>query len=168
MKTLIVYFSREGTVKAIAEGIGAELKGSTELTVARIEPVRVRGYWGWLCRSFVPRYRVSIRPTVTDLNSYDVICLGFPKWTYACPPVNQYLLEMKNCEGKDFALFMCHRGFDQERYFESMVKQVSEKGGRIVAALDAKQSAVLDDSYRESLKAFCDRIKRSLEPIEDV
>ena len=159
MKTLIVYFSRGGTVEAVAERIRAELSASTQLTVARIEPEKLRGYWGWLLRSFFPRSQVPIQLTITDLTPYDVICLGFPKWTYACPPVNQYLQEMENCETKDFALFMCHRGFDQNRYLKSMVKQVSSRGGQVVATLAARQKAVLDGSYLESLLCFCDRIK---------
>lgn len=162
MKTLIVFFSRGGTVEAVAEGIRAELDASTQLTVASIQPVRFRGYWEWLLRSFFPRSRVSIQPVVTDLALYDVICLGFPKWNYACPPVNQYLLEMENCKGKDFALFMCHRGFDQKRYLDSMVKQVSQRGGRVVATLAAQQKTVEDGSYGESLMRFCDRIQSHL------
>ena len=162
MKILIVYFSRGGTVEAAAQAIHTQLSASARLTVARIEPIRNPGYWGWLLRSFVPRSRVPIHPTVTNLTTYELICLGFPKWTYACPPVNQYLLEMENCKGKDFALFMCHRGFDQERYLESMVKQVSQRGGRVVATLAAQQKTVEDGSYGESLMRFCDRIQSHL------
>jgi len=166
MKTLIVYFSHGGTVEAVAQAIDTQLSASARLTVARIEPVRLRGYWGWLLRSFVPRSRVPIHPTVTNLATYDVICLGFPKWTYACPPVNQYLQEMESFQGTHFALFMCHRGFDQERYLESMVKQVAQKGGQVVATLAAKQKTVADGSYLPSLTHFCDRIQSPLKETE--
>ena len=162
MKILIVYFSRGGTAEAVAQAIHTQLSASARLIVARIEPIRLRGYWGWLLRSFVPRSRVPIHPTVTNLTTYELICLGFPKWTYACPPVNQYLQERESCEGKNFALFMCHRGFDQERYLESMVRQVSQRGGQVVATLAAQQKTVEDGSYGESLTHFCDRIQSHL------
>ncbi len=54
------------------------------------------------------------------------------------------------------------RGFDQERDLESMVKQVSQRGGRVVATLAAQQKTVEDGSYGESLTHFCDRIQSHL------
>ncbi len=168
MKILIVCFSRGGTVEKIVEGIRTHLNGAAQLTVARIKPTRDRSYWGWLLRSFIPHYRVSIRSTVTDIAPYDLICLGFPKWTYACPPVNQYLREMEHSEGKHFALFMCHRGFDQERYLRGMLRQVTEKGGRVVATLTANQKTVEDGSYLGSLTGFCDRINSYFKEFEEV
>ena len=162
MKILIVYFSHGGTVQAVARAINTQLDTTAELTTGIIEPIRPHGYWGWLLRSFIPHYRVRIKPTITDLAPYHLVCLGFPKWTYACPPVNQYIRVMENCQARNFALFVCHRGFDEKRYLRSMVKQVSKRWALVIATLSVKQKTVLDGSYQEVLTRFCSEIKSHL------
>ncbi len=152
---LIIYFSFTSTVHTLAQALTSRVKSDSQITVCTIEPQNPHGYWGWLPRSFLPNWRVSIKITTTDLSPYDLIYLGFPKWTFSCPPVNQYIHTMEGCRGKKIALFMCHRGFDQKRYLSSMVKKVSKKGFLVVATLAVKQDFVREQNYREALDSFC-------------
>ena len=151
----IVYFSFTSTVRTLAQAVTSKLKANAQVTVCTIEPRTSRGYGGWLPRSFLPNWRVPIKPTTTDLEPYDLVCLGFPKWTFACPPVNQYIKLMKGCQGKKIALFMCHRGFDEKRYLGSMVRKVSKRGFLVVATLAVKQDVVREGAYEEALDSFC-------------
>ncbi len=159
LSVLIVYFSLTSTVRTIAQAITSQVKASSQLTVCTIEPQTARGYWGWLSRSFLPNWRVPIKFTTTDLSPYDLIYLGFPKWMFSCPPVNQYIQTMHGCRGKRIALFMCHRGFDEKRYLNSMVTKVSKRGSLVVATLAVKQDAVQRGTYQEALNSFCSQIR---------
>ncbi len=152
---LIVYFSFTSTVRTLAQAVTSNLEANAQVTVCTIEPRTSCGYWGWLPRSFLPNWRVPIKPTNTELEPYDLVCLGFPKWMFACPPVNQYIKMMKGCQGKKIALFMCHRGFDEKRYLGSMVRKVSKRGFLVVATLSVKQNVVREGTYQEALDSFC-------------
>lgn len=152
---LIVYFSFTSTVRTLAKALTSKLEANAQVTVCTIEPRTSRGYWGWLPRSFLPNWRVPIKPTTTNLEPYDLVCLGFPKWTFACPPVNQYIKMMTGYQGKKIALFMCHRGFDEKRYLNHMIRKVSKRGALVVTTLSVKQDAVRKGTYQEALDSFC-------------
>ena len=152
---LIVYFSFTSTVRTLAQAVASKLEAKAQVTVCTIEPRTSHGYGGWLPRSFLPNWRVPIKPTTTDLEPYDLVCLGFPKWTFACPPVNQYIKMMTGCQGKKIALFMCHRGFNEKRYLGSMVRKVSKRGSLVVATLSVTQGVVREGTYQEPLDSFC-------------
>jgi hypothetical protein len=158
MKVLIVYFSWTGYVEKLARHLRAQLQPFGEVVMARIEPMRQHGYWIWLACSFLPGLRVPIRPVTTDLGEYDVVCLGFPKWTVSCPPVNQYIQLIQLKPGKSVGLFMSYGGFYQECYLRSMIKKVSGKGAQIVAVASIKRSAIRDGSFHDSLERFCREI----------
>ncbi len=162
---LIVYFSFTSTVRTLAQAVTSKLAANAQVTVCTIEPRISHGYWGWLPRSFLPNWRVPIKPTTTDLESYDLVCLGFPKWTFSCPPVNQYIKMMKGCQGKKIALFMCHRGFDEKRYLNHMIRKVSKRGALVVATLSVKQDVVRKGTCQEALDSFCQQTSLTLENV---
>ncbi len=155
MKTLIVYYSWTGAVEKMAEQIRLHLKPFSEIVEERIVPVQEHGYWGWLMRSFLPGWRVPIRPAGTETGAYDLVCLGFPKWTLSCPPVSQYVAAMRWPSGQKFGLFMSYGGFDGERYLKDMMKRVARKGARIVAAAPIRRGAVRDGSFKDAMERFC-------------
>ncbi len=155
MRVLIVYFSFTSNVRILADSIRAELETTCEVRVAAIEPKKRRGYWRWLVRSFLPGWRVPIKETLTDLEPYELVLLGFPKWTLNCPPVNQYLKIMKGSGGKKFGLFMSYGGFDEERYMRSMTKRVCARGAHIVATLSVRRNAIREGTYQDQIRSFC-------------
>jgi hypothetical protein len=155
VKSLIIYFSFTSTVHTLAQALTSRVKSDSQITVCTIEPQTPHGYWGWLPRSFLPNWRVSIKITTTDLSPYDLIYLGFPKWTFSCPPVNQYIHTMKGCRGKKIALLMCHKGFDEKRYLGHMIRKVSRRGSLVTATLSVKQDVVRKGTYQEALDSFC-------------
>ncbi len=155
MNILIIYFSFTSTVHTLAQALTSRVKSNSQITVCTIEPQTPHGYWGWLPRSFLPNWRVPLKFTTTDLSPYDLIYLGFPKWTFSCPPVNEYIHTMKGCRGKKIALFMCHRGFDEKRYLSHMIRKVSRRGSLVAATLSVKQDTVRKGAFQEALDSFC-------------
>lgn len=105
-KALVLYYSQNGTTKAVAEEIqaqtGADIcsfdvaqvyDGTFDETIARCLKEREDGY--------IP----ELVPLNVDLSKYDVIYLGYPIWfgTYA-PPVKA-LLAAEKCAGKTIIPF---------------------------------------------------------------
>lgn len=161
MNILIVCFSLGSTVWKVAEALRAQLEVNHTVTLTRIEPARPRSYWAWLFLSLIPNSQVAIRPTTTDLRPYGLVCLGFPKWSLSCPPVNEYVARMQLNRGKKFALFMCHAGFGADRFLRVMVRKLSRRGVRVVATLSLFRRAVQEGTYYPELRLFCREIRRA-------
>jgi len=155
MKILVVYFSFTSTVQQVAEALAGQLAAEgVEVTLSRILPRCPHGYWGWLLRSFIPGWRVRVQAVPTDLRGFDLAFLGCPKWTFACPPVNEYVRSLRADE-KPVALFVCHRGFDHSRYVADLVRRLTRRGVVIVATLALKQRQVTEGEFEDQIRSFC-------------
>lgn len=160
MKIAVIYFSRTGCAAKLADRIRTTLRPLGEIEVSRIEPVREHGYWGWLVRSFLPGWRAPIRPVSSELEGYDLVCLGFPKWTLSCPPLNQYIREMRLAPGENVGLFMSFGGFDAKRYLRGIANKVTIKGARVVATAAIRRRTIQDASCQPAIDDFCRRLLR--------
>ncbi len=155
MKILVVYFSYQSTVEMAAESIAAHLvELGHAVQTARIQPAKARRYWKWLLLSFLPGTRVRIRPVQIDFGSFDRMCLGFPKWTFSCPPINQFLATADIPRSVPIALFTVYGGWDEERYLRTMIRRVS-RTNPVVAWLALKRKRVLAGKHLDAISGFC-------------
>ncbi|MFB3903157.1 MAG: hypothetical protein ACE15E_06865 [Acidobacteriota bacterium] len=158
MRILVVYYSFTSTVETLARSIEACLAPGHQVTVARIRPLRERPYWRWLLLSFIPGSSVAIVDPGLDPRGFDRICLGFPKWTFSCPPLNRYLAMMPKLPPEtSLALFMSFGGFDEDRYLRRMVARVSRKG-RLIATLAVRRKLARTPESLSLIRQFCDAV----------
>lgn len=93
MKTLVVYFSRKGYVKQIAEGIAHDLGADL---LALNTPERTEGVLGfWWCGRFgMHRWGMQLLPYDADVSAYEKVIICSPVWVFSvCAPVRQFLME---------------------------------------------------------------------------
>jgi len=162
-RILIAYYSRTGDVGTLAEALRQGLQPAGEVHMARVEPRAARGYWRWLSLSFIPGSKVKIRPMITDCSSYDLVCLGFPKWTLSCPPVNEYLRLMTGAGGKRMVLFMSYGGFDHERYLRHMTDRAARSGAAVRLAASFRRRSIRDGSFSGEMEGCCETILELLQ-----
>jgi flavodoxin len=90
-KVLVVFFSRTGTTRCLAEHIAR----ATHADVEEIEEHRSRrGILGWLRSGYEGTYRLSadIKPLHRNLRDYDLVCVGSPTWNRSlASPVRRFL-----------------------------------------------------------------------------
>ncbi len=90
-RILVVYYSRSGHTKQIAQQIAQTLGADIE---AIVDPTDRSGLLGYL-RSGYQAYRertVEIGPAVHDPSAYDLVVIGTPIWNMAVsPPVRSYV-----------------------------------------------------------------------------
>lgn len=105
-KVLVLYFSQNGTTKAVAEEIQARLGADIEAIV----PVEAYDgdYAATIARSREERegdVLPELQPLTSDISSYDIIFLGYPIWfgTYAQPV--KTLLASQDFAGKKVVPF---------------------------------------------------------------
>jgi flavodoxin len=108
-KVLVVFFSRTGTTRCVAENIAR----ATHADIEEIrEPRTRRGIMGWLRSGYEGTYRRSapILPLQRSPQQYDLVYVGSPTWNRAlASPVRQFLTDYANALPK-VALFATCEG----------------------------------------------------------
>lgn len=108
-KLLVVFFSRTGTTRRLAEHIaratGADLE---ELRESRSR----RGIFGWLRSGYEGTYRRSAKvlPLQRNLRDYDLVFVGSPTWNRALASPVRGFLEQHAHELANVALFATCQG----------------------------------------------------------
>lgn len=161
---LVVYFSFTGNTRKVAEAIRSYLSHGATVVTVNIQPTRTRTYFEWLGRSLMPNSKVRIKPLICDFSVYDLVFLGFPKWTLSCPPVNEYLETISGFEGKEVALFMTYAGFDEIRYTNDMLSKVRRKSMHVLGTLAIRRRTIQKGAYFHDVANFCELCIEALSP----
>lgn len=125
-KTLVVYFSAEGTTAAVAKAIAAELNADL-FEIKPIVPYTAADL-NWMnkkSRSSMEMNDPDCRPSMAedmDISGYDNILIGFPIWWYVEPRIVDTFLESHNFSGKIIIPFATSGGSGIERAAEKMKK----------------------------------------------
>jgi hypothetical protein len=165
MRILLVYYSFTSSVESLARSIEACLLPAHSVTTEEISPIKARSYWNWLLLSFIPGSSVAIASRPVDLDSFDRICIGFPKWTFSCPPLNRYLAELPRLRPQTrLGLFTSFGGFDEDRYLRELTARISRKG-RVAASLAVKRKLVNTPEYTSLIRQFCDALVDGQPPV---
>jgi len=163
LRVLIAYYSWTGHTEEVAARIAKNFVGH-DVSIHRITPVKKRGYKTWLLLSFFPGSRVSILPLGVDLGDFDLLLLGCPKWTFSCPPFNEFVKTMGIVRGKKAAFFTTFGGFDVERYAESAVTRLARAGLDVRSRLMISRKKVQSGEYAQLVDEFCNRLLADVSP----
>jgi flavodoxin len=104
MKSLVVYYSRTGKTKFVAETIAAELGSDIE----EIVDLKSRdGKMGWMSatQDASRGKETQIAPTTKNPNNYDMLIIGTPVWAFTLTPAIKTYLKKCDLSGKRVALF---------------------------------------------------------------
>ncbi len=109
--TLIVYFSRTGTTKELAENIHSKIGGD----IAEITPViPYPEDYNQCIEQAQNEIREDARPDYTinidDISKYDTILVGYPIWWSSVPPVVRTFLDNNDLSDKRIMPFCTHGG----------------------------------------------------------
>lgn len=118
-KTLVAYFSAEGTTAAVAKTVAAELNADLfEITPAVPYTAADLNWMNSRSRSSLEMSSPDSRPEIAcraDIAGYDVILLGFPIWWYVEPRIIDSFLEGHDFSGKTIIPFATSGGSGIER-----------------------------------------------------
>ncbi|MDD5455903.1 MAG: flavodoxin [Candidatus Margulisbacteria bacterium] len=152
MKTLVVYYSKTGTTKKLAERLAKELKADIE---GLIDKKKRSGIMGWLIagRDGMKRIATDIEPIKNKPANYDLVLIGGPLWgfTGVAPATRTYLLQNKD-KIKKAAFFMTRGGGSPSDPALNDLKNVYGKA--VAGTLDIKQSKIDSPETAEQIKAF--------------
>jgi flavodoxin len=149
-KILIVYYSRTGTTRIVAEHLSHMLGCDLETIAEPADRRGILGYW----RSIIEARRQSRPPIAApgnDPSHYDLVIVGTPVWAWSvASPVRSYLAANR---GKlpETAFFCTMGGAGGDRTFDQM-EGVLGKAPLVRCAIHARD--VTTGAYREKLNPF--------------
>jgi flavodoxin len=109
LKSLVVYYSRNGNTKFVAETIAAEIGADVEEIV---DLKKRSGLLGFLIggKDAMQGKETEIAPTTKSPADYDLIVVGTPNWASRITPATLTYLKKNNLSGKKVAGFFSQDG----------------------------------------------------------
>lgn len=108
-KILVAYYSTGGHTTAVAKEIQKQLGGDLfQIKTKIIYPKNVPGFTAQVKAEEANNIRPELAVQIPDLNSYDIIFIGYPNW-YDRPPMGVFtFLEGQSLKGKIIAPFVTY------------------------------------------------------------
>ena len=155
LKALVVYYSRTGTTRRLAEAVAKALQADIEPIIDRTRRSGIIGYLRSVAESLQKR-GASIEPMKTDPRSYDLVVIGTPIWAWSVSsPVRSYLAANRGLL-PNVAFFCTMGGQGNERSFEEM-KAIAGKAPIASCAVTARD--VASEAYGPRIAQFVEQLK---------
>ncbi|MGD0636237.1 MAG: hypothetical protein ABSA13_18835 [Beijerinckiaceae bacterium] len=138
-RILVVYYSRSGTTRRIAEALSAALDSRIEEVLETHDRAGILGYWRSLVEARIKR-TAGILPAKNDPSAFDLVVIGTPVWAWSVSsPVRAYLSANKQ-RLPDVAFFCTMGGLGSAMAFAQM-QEIAGKAPVATCALAAKETA---------------------------
>ncbi len=150
MKILVVYYSRTGVTRKVAQELATSLKADLEEIVDqkdRSGPLRFVA----ACKDAVRQKAAPIEPARRDPGQYDVVVVGTPVWanTMACAVrtwLNQY--------GEPISNLACFCTMARSRWGSTLEDMGEQSGALPLAGAAFRRKDVKHDRHRKALEDF--------------
>ena len=155
MKTLVIYYSRTGNTKIIAEIIAKNLAADLE-EITEIQPKT--GIIGWLIagKDATLQKSTPINDLKHQVADYDLVVIGTPVWSWnMSPPVRSFLQKYKQ-DLKQVAFFTTMGGNGDQRTFSHMTALSGLTPLATVALLESK---IKRSDFKTSLQNLIETLK---------
>jgi flavodoxin len=139
MRILVIYYSKSGQTKSVAERI-------VRATDADVEEIVEAGKRGGNVRSALDaifKRKPALKPFGRSLDDYDLVVIGTPIWRMNAVPAIQAFLATQEWNSRQVALFCTMGGMGDKRAFATMRQLVM--GARVIGELAFDGPALKDD-----------------------
>ncbi|MFH1642358.1 MAG: flavodoxin [Nanoarchaeota archaeon] len=153
-KQLVVYYSRTGTTKTVAELISNKLKCDiVEVT----DNINRKGPLGYIrCgKEAMTKKLPKINGLKKDPASYEVVIIGTPIWGFSLSsPIRSFLTEYKDKLKK--VSFFCTQGGSGGKNAFSQMEKITEK--KPIAAMILDTIEIKKEDYELKLDSFINKL----------
>jgi menaquinone-dependent protoporphyrinogen IX oxidase len=152
---LVVFYSRTGFTRAVAQDLARVLKADLE---ELIDLTNRQGILGYLRSGFDAAFRrlTQLRPLSTKPEAHDLVVVGTPIWNASISsPVRTFLINHKAAL-KRVAFFCTYGGSGQERVFRQMAEVCGKAPLATMAVRDREMGGAMQATR---LREFVDRLQ---------
>ena len=152
MKSLVVYYSRSGNSKFVAQKIAEKIGAETEEV---IDKKNRRGWIGFLTAGFdaTRGKETQIEETRFLPNNYDLIVVGTPIWNGRPSPAIRTYLRKNDLSRKKVALFCTLDGNNEKKATANTRKLLPNSN--IVGTLAVKKALKNPEEAENKISAWC-------------
>jgi len=149
MKIGIVYYSRSGNTKKVAEILQERLKQQkAEAELIEIEHVKRPGFFS-AGRAALADKELPIKNTDFDLKKYDTILVGSPTWGGRPSPfIKSFFNKAENYKGKKAGVFFTSGGATEKAHTGKNIKDyLGDKGLKLIEnslPVQMRKESILD------------------------
>ena len=156
MKNLIVFYSRSGVTKQLAQKI-AEKTGWEIIKLADSQPRQ--GFSGYMkaCWQALTGKQTEIQTFNNDFSTYDCVVVGTPIWAGNMAPAVRTFLKQYQDKIKQLAFFCTMGGANDQGLFGKMAAAINRQS-KATMAIRTKQ--VLEDNYSSEINNFIEIINQ--------
>jgi flavodoxin len=156
-RILVVYYSRTGTTRLVAEQVANALGADIEEVSDRANRMGRLGYFRSLFEGTFRR-RSEIGPPVHELETYDLVLLGSPVWTGSVSsPVRSFIRRHRD-RMKAVGFFCTCGGWRGEQAVEQMARESSKHP---VARLVLRNAEVSRGAAGPKVRDYVERIRQA-------
>ncbi len=154
MKTLVVYYSRTGVTKKVAEILSVKLKADLEEIVDTQDRSGALGYLK-AGRDATFKKLTKLVPIKRRLSDYDLVVVGTPVWAWTMStPIKTFLTENKG-KFNQVAFFCTMGGSGDDKTFLHMADVCGKKEKARLAMLTKE---VVNEDVEEKINNFLEEI----------
>lgn len=156
MKILVVYYSRTGKTRQVAEEIAESLNGDIEEIRDKRDRVGVLGFLRSGYEALTGKL-TEIQPISRKPGEYELTIVGSPVWAGRLPSPTRAFLVDYGGEIKNAAFFAtCLRSSGR------IFTQMEELTKPPIATLEVKDEDIKSNRYLEKIKEFAEKVKETL------
>ena len=148
-KVLVIYYSRTGTTKKLADSIANLLGADRE----EIVDTKKRLWLVWYImsgRDAALKKQTTIQEIVHDVSMYDIVCIWTPVWDFTMSAAIRTYLTIYEKKLPNSLIFFCTQASSwAERTFQEMGNMV---GRSPITTIACSTKEILKDTYQEKIK----------------
>ena len=156
MKTLVVYYSRTGKTRFVAEKVAAELKADIEEVV---DLKNRSGRFGFLKAGYdaTRGNETEIGETQKSPSDFDLIMVGTPVWNSRPASAISTYLKRNDFAGKKVAVFCTNEGMGEEKAVDRTKALISN--GDIVGELVVSKVFENQEEKENKISDWCNKLR---------
>lgn len=154
-KVLVVYYSRTGITKKVAQRLKELLKCDIEEVLDKKDRAGALGYM-FAGRDAMKKSLTEIECSNIDPSGYDLVVIGTPVWAFTMStPIRTYISQNKG-KFKQVAFFCTMGGSGHDGTFKDMEELC---GIKPVGTIDLLTKEVAKNQYEEKIEEFIKKLQ---------
>lgn len=157
-KVLVVYYSRTGNTKKVAEDIAAALNADIERIIDTKDRSGAGGYLG-AGKDASSGALAEIEPVQKDPAKYDLVVMGTPIWSWTMTPAIRTYITNNKAAFKEVAFFTSSGGSKPDKTVQRMETLAGKKAKAYAGFLDREYKEKNKAAYEEKLNGFIAQLR---------
>lgn len=152
-KVLVVYYSRTGNTKKVAEDLATALGADIEQLIDKKDRSGAGGYLK-AGRDASKNSLTEIGPVKTDASRYDLVVIGTPVWAWNMTPAVRTYITANKALLKKIAVFTTAGGTKPEKIVAKIEELAGQKAMAFAGFFAGEINGKDRSKYNEKLNAF--------------